>query len=42
MTKDNAWLAMIERLYGKEYAEKLLREREATEPASDSENEDAE
>jgi len=41
MTRDSAWFAMIEKLYGKEYAEKLLREREATEPESDNESEDA-
>ena len=41
MTQDNAWFAMIERLYGKDYAEKLLREREATEPERDNESEDA-
>ena len=41
MTQESTWLAMIEKLYGKEYAEKLLRKREDEQPDNDNDDQDA-
>ena len=38
MTRDSTWLAMIEKLYGKEYAEKLLRKPEDEQPDNDNDD----
>ena len=41
MTRDSTWFAMIEKLYGKEYAEKLLGEPESEEPDNDNSDKEA-
>ena len=38
MTQESTWLAMIEKLYGKEYADKLVGKREADEPDNDNDD----
>lgn len=35
MTHESTWLAMLEELYGKEYVEKLLAEKEEPEKETD-------
>ena len=41
MTRDSTWFAMIEKLYGKEYAEKLLRKPEDEQPNNDNDKKEA-
>ena len=41
MTRESTWFAVIEKLYGKEYAEKLLRKSEDEQPDNDNDNKEA-